>query len=180
MSQSITNARRFSPEWMDRENALLRRFDPGALHAAADPSVRLMKKRRDNLGQRLGALKARGRVPRVGLYDLTVNGQTLERSLREVRAFAMDANWQVGAHPFLDPVDALLQARPDWLLLQRQMKAGLVDGVVMLTQSVISPDNGAYERELDRIAWLFGFIAVVFPKTLVSGGWRGHPREGGR
>ncbi|MFD4986468.1 hypothetical protein [Streptomyces sp. NPDC058374] len=130
-----------------------------------DQAVRLMNVRCDYLAQRVTQRRNSGRVPRVCLYALTVGQQQPCRSLDESKGFAVEQGWHVGRRAFTDHFGATdPQTRPGWGLVRQQIRAGFADGVVVLTQSVISPHLDEFERQLSWFETHLGFIALVTPE----------------
>jgi hypothetical protein len=154
--------------WMDCERAFDEWLHPAKSRVEADRFVRLMRVRRELLHQRVAQLQARDRVPRVCLYVLSVGGCEPTHSPEAARAFASEQGWQVGScytdrHDGTDPM-----ARQGWGQALQQICAGYVDGVVVLTHSVISPDVDAYEQQVVWFEVNFGFLALVTAEVEAS------------
>lgn len=167
-SQSITRTACSSTSWADQDNASHRKGFPDRPRITTDPIGRLMDLRRQQLDICLRSLAAKGRVPRVGLYALTVDGRSPARSMEDNRLFAEREGWRVGREQkFNDDRLGLtdLGTRPGGTRMKAQVKSGFADGVVVLTQSVISGDLERYERELAWFATAVAFIAVVYPEV---------------
>ena len=158
-------------EWMDREGDFRGSLFPQAVRIEPDPRLRVMKRRRSDLGHRVAALRERGRVPRVCLYALGVSAQSAPAlSLGAVRAFAVREGWHVGTNQiFTDHTGPIHPAsRPGWIRVQRHVRSGYADGVVALTQSAVTPRWGEYETQLQWFADHLGFIALVHPEIPVE------------
>ncbi|WP_241826760.1 hypothetical protein [Streptomyces graminilatus] len=157
---------------MDRERAFREELHPDEVRIEADPLVRLLNVRVSTLDHRLSLLRELGRMPRVCLYALAVDGQEPTHSLNAARDFALQQNWQVGVHHhFTDRFGATDPlTRTGWSLVRHQIRAGYADGVVALTHSVISPHLDEYALQLDLIEQHLGFVALVTAET--AGGQR--------
>ncbi|MET7606236.1 hypothetical protein ABZS96_27735 [Streptomyces avermitilis] len=152
---------------MDRQLAFEAQLNPEAMHIEANPYALLEAARRENLGQVVAQLQSRGRCPRACLYALSVGGQAPRHSLNAAAAFAEHQSWQVGANQsYTDDqgaTDSL--ARPGWRLVRQQVRAGYVDGVVVVTRSVISSRTDEYREQLAWFEQHFAFVGVVVPEV---------------
>jgi hypothetical protein len=147
--------------WMDRERAFDEWLCPDKFRVDADRFVRLMRVRRELLHRRVAQLQARNRVPRVCLYMLSVGDCKPTHSLEAACAFASEQGWQVGGC-YTDRHDETApMARSGWGQVLQQICAGYVDGVVVLTHSVISSDVDTYEQQVVWFEVNFGFLALV-------------------
>ncbi|GHF33414.1 hypothetical protein GCM10010218_13140 [Streptomyces mashuensis] len=151
---------------MDWERVDEAGLDPDKIRVSADPYGPLAAARRENLERIVARLHAKGRMPRVCLYALSVGGQEPRHSLNAAAAYAVRQSWQVGVgQSYTDhqgPTDPV--TRPGWCLVRQQIRAGYADGVVVVTHPVISPQVDEYRQEVDWFALHFGFIAVVVPE----------------
>ncbi|WP_050502689.1 hypothetical protein [Streptomyces monomycini] len=121
--------------------------------------------RRANVDRTVAQLQAKGRVPRVCFYALSVGSQEPRHSLEASEAFALRQSWQVGGgqsytdrHSATSPV-----TRPGWCEVRHQVRAGYADGVVVVTASVISTRFEEYRREIEWFGEHLGFIDLVVP-----------------
>ncbi|MEV0487393.1 recombinase family protein [Streptomyces sp. NPDC050508] len=163
MRQSTTPHR--GQDWMAQERATDEWLRPDRVRIEPDPLTRLMIARRATVERVVQQLRTNGRVPRVCLYALAVGGHVPTHSLNAARAFAEQQGWQVATEDYTDCHGTTgPMARPGWDQVRQRIRAGLADGVVVLTQTMISLRLDEYERQL---AWLdehFGFITLVIPE----------------
>ncbi|MBK3639485.1 hypothetical protein [Streptomyces sp. MBT33] len=163
MRQSTTPHR--GRDWMDQERATDEWLRPDRVRIEPDPLTRLMIARRATVERTVQQLRGHGRVPRVCLYMLAVGGHVPRHSLSAARSFAEQQGWQVSAEDYTDCHGTTgPMARPGWDLVRRRIRAGLVDGVVVLTHAIISLRPDEYERQLTWFDEHFGFIALVIPE----------------
>ncbi len=169
-SQSTIRTPRVAPDWMDRDNALEQSLRPG-VWVGTDPNARLMRIRQEQLRLALTSLTSVGRMPRVCVYGLAVNGQIPHRSLAAAEAYAAEMGWLLsGSRTYVDEAElAGPSDRPTWTLVKSRIRSGFADGVVVLTRSLISRHDEAYERELIEVAEGRGFVALVHPELEVRG-----------
>lgn len=163
MRQSTTPHR--GRDWMDQERAIDERLCPDKVRIEPDPLTRLMIARRATVERVVQQLRTNGRVPRVCLYALAVGGHVPTHSLNAARAFAEQQGWQMGPEDYTDCHGTTgPMARPGWDQVRRRIRAGLVDGVVVLTHASISLRLDEYEGQLTWFDEHFGFIALVIPE----------------
>ncbi|UNZ18187.1 hypothetical protein [Streptomyces sp. 891-h] len=155
--------------WTDRENEADRQFRTEIPRIATGRNVQLMKLRLGQMERRLEAARICVRVPRVGLYARTVNGQTPDRSLAAARQFAERMRWQlVREGTFTDCLNVTAaKDRYGWQQIKQHVKSGFADGVVALTRATISPLLDEYETGLSWFATHSGFIALVHAENVV-------------
>ena len=167
-SQSNTRASSATTDWMDLDNDHAWWMRPGVPRVSPDRAIQLMKLRREQMGRRLEALAASGRVPRIALYARTVNGQSPDRSLAAARDFTEYMKWQVGRdHTFTDCLSLTAEDRYGWLQIKQRIKSGFIDGVVAVTRASISSQLDEYETELGWFAVYGGFVALVHAENVV-------------
>lgn len=166
MPTSRSTALRSGTEWVDRERAFDRSLHSDAVRFAPDSDIRLMNRRRANLGKRVAALKARGRMPRVCLYALTADPELPAPGLDQARALAVREGWQVGPEQVFTEAHgpAIPATRSGWARVQRQVRSGFADGVVALTSSAIAPCRDEYEIQLRWLTEHLRFIALIHPE----------------
>lgn len=150
---------------MDQERATDDRLCPGKVRVEPDPYARLMIARHATVRRVVQQLRTSSRMPRVCLYALAVGGHVPKHSLNAARAFAEQQGWQVAAEDYTDCHGTTgPMARPGWDQVRRRIRAGLADGVVVLTQTIISLRLDEYEQQLAWFDEHFGFIALVIPE----------------
>ncbi|MGK4906517.1 hypothetical protein [Streptomyces albus] len=98
----------------------------------------------------------------VATYELTATPVKPQATLAALREFAQSKGWRVHPEDFWDcgrarrPFD-----RESWARLDRLLRAGLVQGVVTLTERAISALADEYEQVLDVFRSRFTFVAQV-------------------
>ncbi|MGC5042466.1 hypothetical protein ACLQ16_04015 [Streptomyces albidoflavus] len=153
--------------WMDLERAVEARLHPDQVRVEPDPYGFLAAMRRGHIERTVARLRAKGRMPRVCLYALSVGGQEPRHSLNAAENYAVGQCWQVGVgqtytdhRGATDPV-----TRPGWCSVREQVKAGYADGVVVVTASDISPHVDEYRQEIDWFGHHLGFIDLVISEV---------------
>ncbi|MDT0616219.1 hypothetical protein [Streptomyces lancefieldiae] len=163
MRQSTT---RRTQTWTHRERVIDSQLHPDQIRVQPDPFAPLAGARREHLGRVVTQIQAKGRLPRVCLYALSVRGQEPQHSVRAAAAYAVRHSWQVVTRqPYTDRQGLAEPAlRPGWRLVRQQIRAGYADGVVTVTPSVISSRVDEVRQEIDWFGQHFGFIALVVPE----------------
>ncbi|PZT76778.1 hypothetical protein DNK56_26205 [Streptomyces sp. AC1-42W] len=139
-----------------------------AARPVPNPYALVAAVRRSQVDRRVEQIRSRHRTPRVCLYALSGDGESLAASLNSAAAYAEARSWQVSAgrsHSDLVGQPAS-SSRPGWRLVKSQVRAGFADGVVVATAEAISTEFDEYRRELDWFASHFAFVAVVTPEAV--------------
>lgn len=164
-----STARR-TQNWMDHERAVRAQMHPDEVRVSVDPYGPIGAARRENLERVVAQVRARGRIPRVCLYAPSFDGQVPRASLDSATNYAERQSWQVGPEQFYtDPSGATApQDRPGWTLVRRQVRAGFVDGAVVITADVVSRQADEYREELGWFEEHHGFIALVVSEPVTG------------